>query len=1607
MKAPIRFFPEQSSIITDAMVMKFFNKHTIEDNDSSYEIRIPIFHKGDLEHYLMFLIAFNEGLESMNLQNNANAFIKHYRNHTQNKAKTKFNDKLRELQSNLTESQSLTMSDIATCIKHVIRGYGNVSKLNHIKSNILTIKKPLGVHEQTFHDRLVQMQKYLNLLNNLFPHVKTIDNEELKDIFLRAQPIKFQEDFCKSKMTLEDTTIDEMLEYFIDLEYFDNRHSSNQQRRNERYFMPIEVNNYRHQPNQRNFQQETRNFNQMPFNSSSNSMNNQNRNFSSNNQFRPSNVHSSNNVRSNAPNFNQTQRQQTQQANRNNIINTRRQMRPPRPQNPYQNQQNSNRSQNNTVNFMQHSNYNIDNQHTSADNIQVSNSNESEDYFDNDYSHDLNEIQMDENNMDNGSDECNDNDNYITNNVQYGSDMNMNSQMNTSFYNDDWEDNDGYFGGFEDESSSEYDYDQNYEVYNEFFHAEETTFVAKCMDMIKTLLRSINLRHIIPFLILLACLPIQQYYTVNAEPQQKILDSFANLNENFEPSVKSKTKENNMRPVVFGMVSSTPRGTSRPLKILCDPGSSGSLILHQNVPSNAKLITDTKSSWNTIAGKANTYQSFNAFLHIPELQKHMKICTKLHVVPKGLTCNYDIILGLDVLRSVGLIIDCKNDQITWNNASTSFKPLSSLGLLNDFYLFDETTSPSLISTAENNYDRNISDNKYSSKDWKTAINKSKHLSPSERQKCWYLLEKYEDVLLGKLGTFPGPPYKINLKPNSQPFCSRPYNIPHAIKPIAKREIDRLEKNGVLRKIHYSRYGAPCMFLPKKNGGVRFVTDFRKLNLQIQRHPYPLPDVKDVLRRMEGFTHATCLDVNMGYYHTLLDKHSQEICSIILPWGKYCYTRLPQGLNCSPDVFQERMDSIFSDIEHVFCYIDNILVVTHKGFDDHMNCLEEVLQRLRANNIQVHIEETFLAAQHFDYLGYRLTPEGIKPQEKKIMAILNIAQPSNIRELRRFIGFVQYYRDMFRRRSDVLHPLTSATSSKIKKFEWTDDMNKSFIDIKRIIAQNVLLAYPNFSLPFDIYTDASDYQLGSVIAQNGRPLAFYSRKLTNAQRGYTIGERELLAIVETLREFRDMLFGMKLNIFTDHENLTFNSSNWRIKRWRLLMEEFDYKLKYIPEKENKIADAMSRMKTMCDEDSCYTHDMFYSDLHDADVNDITPNISFLDNFLGENTNIFNYDCPLEYKVISNHQQHDTTLQRKLHDNSAYTIARVTKHQYPLILRNDKIYVPSSLVQPILNWYHENLKHPGIDRLFNTLNQHYFWPNMKQDVILLSKSCRDCQLLKRPAKKYGHVPVKDAEATPWHTVCVDLVGNYKVKLKNGKELHFHALSIIDPATNYLELHSIPDKKTWTISRKFDSQWLCRYPRPLECIFDNGTDFNTKEFKEILRSYGIEPVPTTVKNPRANAILERVHAVINNHLRFLRTEDPKNILNDHDPWENILMATAFALNSTVHSTSQLTPGQMVFQRDMILHTTHVANWEYIRLRKQQKIDYNNERENKNRIPHIYKVGDLAYLSKDKLLAKNDIDREGPYEIMDVNNTNGTAAIRRGTIVQTVNIRRLIPHF
>jgi hypothetical protein len=225
---------------------------------------------------------------------------------------------------------------------------------------------------------------------------------------------------------------------------------------------------------------------------------------------------------------------------------------------------------------------------------------------------------------------------------------------------------------------------------------------------------------------------------------------------------------------------------------------------------------------------------------------------------------------------------------------------------------------------------------------------------------------------------------------------------------------------------------------------------------------------------------------------------------------------------------------------------------------------------------VNARKSFFGKPELEYLGYWITRHSIQPKAKKVEAIMKIATPKNKRELRHFIGMVNFYRDMWIRRSEILAPL-SALTGKDSKWTWTEKQQHAFDTMKRIVSKETLLAYPDFSQPFDIHTDASHTQLGAVISQNNKPIAFYSRKLNPAQTRYTTTERELLAIVETLKEFKNILLGQNIRVYTDHKNLMFKNFNTeRVMRWRLVLEEFGPDLNYVKGERNKVADALSRL-----------------------------------------------------------------------------------------------------------------------------------------------------------------------------------------------------------------------------------------------------------------------------------------------------------------------------------------------------------------------------------------------------------------------------------------------
>ena len=294
---------------------------------------------------------------------------------------------------------------------------------------------------------------------------------------------------------------------------------------------------------------------------------------------------------------------------------------------------------------------------------------------------------------------------------------------------------------------------------------------------------------------------------------------------------------------------------------------------------------------------------------------------------------------------------------------------------------------------------------------------------------------------------------------------------------------------------------------------------------------------------------------MGYHNILLDSASSKLCTIVLPWGKYEYLRLPMGLCNAPDIFQERMAELMQDFEFVRTYIDDLLILSNGSYADHLQKVEQVLARLQEAGLKINIQKSAFCRQECEYLGYWITRNGIKPLSKKVEAINNIAIPTTKKQLRSFIGMVNYYRDMWQGRSDLLAPLSALTSKKAK-WLWTDVHQASFDSMKKAIARETILAYPDFNKPFDIHTDASKVQLGAVISQENRPIAFYSRKLSDTQTRYTTTERELLSIVETLKEFRTILLGQQLIVHTDHKNLTYATFNSdRVMRWRLFIEEY--------------------------------------------------------------------------------------------------------------------------------------------------------------------------------------------------------------------------------------------------------------------------------------------------------------------------------------------------------------------------------------------------------------------------------------------------------------------
>lgn len=463
-----------------------------------------------------------------------------------------------------------------------------------------------------------------------------------------------------------------------------------------------------------------------------------------------------------------------------------------------------------------------------------------------------------------------------------------------------------------------------------------------------------------------------------------------------------------------------------------------------------------------------------------------------------------------------------------------------------------------------------------------------HLNSSDRKELEIICAKYSDIFFlqgDKLGTANVVEQSITIKPNTMPVYTKPYRLPQSSKSEINKQVEKMLQDNIIEPSS-SEWNSPILLVPKKSDGEkkwRLVVDYRKLNDCIQDDKFPLPNITEILDSLSGSICFSHLDLQQGFYQVNLKPGSRDITSFSTSEGQYRMKRLPMGLKISPNAFSRAMSIALSGLtfEKCFVYCDD-LIVFGRTVDIHNKNLMEVFDRLRKTNLKLNPAKCEFMKTQLLYLGHEVSANGVLPDPQKITVVKNYPVPKNAEEVRRFVAFCNYYRKFIRSFAEITVPLNKLCR-KNEPFVWTSECQNSFEILKEKLINPPILQYPDFSQEneFILQTDASNMAIGSVLCNSDlRPVAYASRPLNKAELNYPTIQKELLAVVWSIKYFRPYLYGRKFTILTDHKPLIYlfgmKDPSTRLLKFRLLLEEYDYDIKYIKGTENNVADALSRV-----------------------------------------------------------------------------------------------------------------------------------------------------------------------------------------------------------------------------------------------------------------------------------------------------------------------------------------------------------------------------------------------------------------------------------------------
>lgn len=786
------------------------------------------------------------------------------------------------------------------------------------------------------------------------------------------------------------------------------------------------------------------------------------------------------------------------------------------------------------------------------------------------------------------------------------------------------------------------------------------------------------------------------------------------------------------------------------------------------------------------------------------------------------------------------------------------------------------------------------------------FNLIKRVNNVQSEETKSLLTKYENVFTG-LGQIKNYEYKIELKENSKGKIEPCRHVPFKLMSKLKNELEDMERNGVISKIEKpTDFVSSLVITTKPDGSIRVCLDPQYLNTQIKREQIMIPTLEEITAKLNGSCIFSTLDASKAFFMLKLSEDSRELTTFNTPYGRYCFNRLPFGLSSSPEVFHRVYSNVFKDIEGVEVYIDDLLIHS-KSEQEHDRILEKVLNRAQEVGIKFNKNKCRFKQKEVKYLGHVLTTDGIKIDRERVKAIIDMKEPTNQKELLRFLGMINYISRFIKNVSEITAPLRELIKKDVD-FLWGDRQKQAYNLIKKLISEPPVLAYYKIDKKITLSVDASKDGLGAVLLQDGQPVAYGSRALTETEKLYSQIEKESLAILYGCTKFNQYVYGNEFVVETDHKPLVsifskpLNKSPTRLQRIRLALQPYTFNLIFKPGKELVIADHLSRSYL---NDNTKTYELELK----AHVAMVVKSFKITDQKLKELIEETDRDkelCLVRKYVREGWPENKWEIESEA--KCYFSYRDELGECEGLLMKGNQIVIPRNKRKEVLGRIH--YAHLGMDKCKRLARKSIFWPNMNKEIEDIIQNCDTCKTFQNNNRKESMID-KEIPEDPWQILATDIFFLYQVPY----------LLVVDDYSKFIEIQQLNNLSARSTIESL-KQIFSRHGLPEILYSDPGSQFTSQEFRVFAKLWNFQHKITSPKYHQANGLAER-------HIQTIKKTLKKLIYDNKDIYLGLLI-----YRNTPISESGKSPAELLFNRNVKNWLPNVRKeWKYDRNERYQK--------------------------------------------------------------------------